>query len=117
MRSRREHETHHSSATAVAAVLKRLMDIAASYGRVGNPRSVRHLGACMKTTIRADGTLVIAPETEFEAYALNCWGKENITSDWFDATRPQLKIIIDLSEYSHLLDVAVRMPGAGAASA
>jgi hypothetical protein len=57
----------------------------------------------MKTTIRADGTLVIAPESEFEAYALNCWGKENITSDWYDVRGPHLKIILDLSEYASAL--------------
>ncbi|HEX7906834.1 MAG TPA: hypothetical protein VF534_01910 [Paraburkholderia sp.] len=57
----------------------------------------------MKTTIRADGTLVIEPESGFEAYALNCWGRENITNDWYDARRPQLKIIIDLSAYADQL--------------
>lgn len=67
----------------------------------------------MKTTIRADGTLVIAPETEFEAYALNCWGKENITVDWYDVRCERPKITIDLSEYAHLLDVAVSMPRTG----
>jgi hypothetical protein len=65
----------------------------------------------MKTTITADGTLSISPESEFEAYALNCWGKENITQDWYDARRTQMKIIIDLSEYAEKLGVFVAAGG------
>lgn len=68
----------------------------------------------MKTTIRADGTLTIVPESEFEAFALNCWGKQNITTDWYDVRCQRPKIIIDLSEYAHLLDVAISMPLTGA---
>jgi hypothetical protein len=62
----------------------------------------------VKTTILADGTLSVAPESELEAFALNCWGKENITSDWFNVTRPAPpKIIIDLSEYAGKLGLFV----------
>lgn len=62
----------------------------------------------MKTTILADGTLSIAPESELEAFALNCWAEKNITSDWFNVTRPAPpKIIIDLSGYAEKLNLFV----------
>jgi hypothetical protein len=59
----------------------------------------------VKTTILADGTLSIAPESGLEAFALNCWAEKNITSDWFNAARPAgpPKIIIDFSGYAEKL--------------
>lgn len=58
----------------------------------------------MKTTIMADGTLYIEPEGDLEAYARGKWSKENI-HDWFAATKPNLKIIIDLEAYPAALGV------------
>ncbi|MBW9102928.1 hypothetical protein [Paraburkholderia phenoliruptrix] len=52
----------------------------------------------MKTTILADGTLSIKPESELEAYALGKWCERNL--DWrvaSDASPPQM--IIDCSQY------------------
>jgi hypothetical protein len=54
----------------------------------------------VKTTILANGTLSITPETDIEAYALSRWSSENITADWYDARLPQLKIVLDLSAYA-----------------
>lgn len=68
----------------------------------------------MKTTILANGTLSIAPESELEAFALNCWADKNITSDWFNAARPAgpPKIIIDFSGYAEKLGLFVTADGA-----
>jgi hypothetical protein len=52
----------------------------------------------VKTTIRADGTLHVTPETELEAYALNQWGKANFGSG-FETRIPEIKIIVDMSAY------------------
>lgn len=38
----------------------------------------------MNTTITADGTLIITPETEVEAYALSQWGKSSFTEPMGD---------------------------------
>ncbi|WP_454825378.1 hypothetical protein [Paraburkholderia xenovorans] len=51
----------------------------------------------MKSTILADGTLSIAPETELEAYALDQWCRVNI--DYRRATVHMPKICIDFSGY------------------
>lgn len=63
----------------------------------------------MKSTILADGTLSIAPESDLEAYALNRWAQENITSDWYAAGRvpPAPKIILDCSEYAERMGLFV----------
>lgn len=55
----------------------------------------------MKTTILADGTLSVTPESDLEAYALSRWSTENIRGGWCDvrASAPP-KIIIDMSEYA-----------------
>lgn len=54
----------------------------------------------MKTTIRADGTLVVAPESGLEAFALSRWSKENIRSDWYDVRMiPPPNIVVDLSDF------------------
>jgi hypothetical protein len=52
----------------------------------------------MKTTIRADGILVVSPENGLEAYALGRWSATNLT-DWYSGNAKQLNIIIDCSEY------------------
>ena len=52
----------------------------------------------MKTTILADGTLSIQPESELEAYALGKWCERNL--DWRAATQPAPpQMIVDCSEY------------------
>ncbi|GJH05019.1 hypothetical protein [Paraburkholderia terrae] len=52
----------------------------------------------MKTTILADGTLYITPESTLDAYALGQWSKANLDVAWF--AQPHLpKIIVDLSQY------------------
>ncbi|SOE85670.1 hypothetical protein SAMN05446935_6144 [Burkholderia sp. YR290] len=63
----------------------------------------------MKTTILADGTLSITPESDLEAYALDRWSRENITSDWYCATRvpPAPKLILDCSEYADRMGLFV----------
>jgi hypothetical protein len=63
----------------------------------------------MKATILADGTLSIAPESGLEAYALDRWANENITSDWYCVTRvpPAPKLILDCSEYADRMDLFV----------
>jgi hypothetical protein len=68
----------------------------------------------MKTTILADGTLSIAPESDLEAYALGRWSRENITNDWYCATRvpPAPKLIIDCSEYAASMGLFVTVEGA-----
>jgi len=52
----------------------------------------------VKTTIRADGTLHVTPETELEAYALNQWSKANFGSG-FEMRIPEIKIFVDMSSY------------------
>ena len=65
----------------------------------------------MKTTILADGTLNITPESDLEAYALDRWSRENITCDWYCATRVPAapKIILDMSKYADAMGVFVKM--------
>jgi hypothetical protein len=65
----------------------------------------------MKTTILADGTLSIAPESDIEAFALNCWSKENITGDWYDVRCHRPKIILDLSAYAERMGLFVSVGG------
>lgn len=50
----------------------------------------------MKTVIRVDGMLVVAPETELEAYALTQWSKRNF-GEGYETRFPEIKIIVDLS--------------------
>lgn len=64
----------------------------------------------MKTTILADGTLSVAPESDLEAFALNCWSRENINGNWYDARCQPPKIIIDLSGYPDAIGVFVNAP-------
>ncbi|WP_321944690.1 hypothetical protein [Burkholderia cenocepacia] len=64
----------------------------------------------MKTTILADGTLSITPETDLEAYALNQWGTANL--DWSRVSAnetPLPKMILDCSEYAGRLGVFVKI--------
>jgi hypothetical protein len=64
----------------------------------------------VKTTILADGTLSVSPESELEAFALNCWAKENITADWYAANRhAPIKIIVDMSGYAGRLGCFMTM--------
>jgi hypothetical protein len=54
----------------------------------------------VKATVRADGTLIVAPESGLEAYALSRWSKENIRSDWYDVRMsPPPNIVVDLSDF------------------
>lgn len=61
----------------------------------------------MKTTILADGTLSVTPESEFEAYALNQWGKTNLNWQSLEAYTP--KMIIDCSDYAEKLGLFVEI--------
>ncbi|RQV20649.1 hypothetical protein DF039_12495 [Burkholderia cenocepacia] len=64
----------------------------------------------MKTTILADGTLSISPESDLEAYALNQWGIANL--DWSRVPAngtPLPKMILDCSEYAGRLGVFVKI--------
>ncbi|OTP79464.1 hypothetical protein [Caballeronia sordidicola] len=65
----------------------------------------------MKTTILADGTLSVTPETDLEAYALSRWSTENIRADWYDAriSAPP-KIILDMSEYAAAVGLFLVVP-------
>ncbi|WP_369072881.1 hypothetical protein [Burkholderia gladioli] len=61
----------------------------------------------MKTTILADGTLCLRPETELEAYALNQWARSNLACGPIPPDgRPKPNIIIDCSEYVGMLEHA-----------
>jgi hypothetical protein len=54
----------------------------------------------VKAIIRADGTLIVAPESGLEAYALSRWSKENIRSDRYDVRMsPPPNIVVDLSDF------------------
>ncbi|PRZ56594.1 hypothetical protein BX589_101244 [Paraburkholderia fungorum] len=58
----------------------------------------------MKATIRADGMLVVQPESDLDAYALSRWSAENLKIDWYDAGRVRgHPIIVDLSGYNVLI--------------
>ena len=57
----------------------------------------------MKTTILADGTLRIAPESELEAYALDQWCRSNLDYLRVDVHMP--KIIVVFTEFPAALRV------------
>ncbi|SEI42184.1 hypothetical protein [Paraburkholderia diazotrophica] len=60
----------------------------------------------MKTTIQANGALLIVPESDLEAYALGKWSKENLVLTGIDdASRP--KIMINMTEYPDALGVVL----------
>jgi len=50
----------------------------------------------MKTTITADGTLNITPESDLEIYALSRWIEANGSGDWHNAQCLGPKIAVDL---------------------
>jgi hypothetical protein len=61
----------------------------------------------MKTTIRADGFLIVKPESDLEAYALSHWSAANFKRDWYDVRADGgYPVIVDLSGYD------VRIPSA-----
>jgi hypothetical protein len=62
----------------------------------------------MKTTILANGTLTVTPESEFEAYALNQWGQANLNWQSLEAYTP--KMISDCSDYAEKLGLFVEIP-------
>jgi hypothetical protein len=53
----------------------------------------------MKATIRSDGMLMVAPESDLEAYALSRWSSENLSGNWFDVRRGGFPVIVDLSDF------------------
>jgi hypothetical protein len=53
----------------------------------------------MKATIRADGMLIIRPESDLEAYALSHWSEENLKTDWYRARERGYPVVVDLSGY------------------
>lgn len=61
----------------------------------------------MKTDIKADGTLTIAPESELEAYALDQWCRANI--DYRRVHPPFPKIIVDFNGFPGAMQ-AVKVP-------
>lgn len=64
----------------------------------------------MKTTILADGTLSITPESDLEAYALNQWGRMNLTGRPIPSDgNPLPKMILDCSEYAGRLGIFVNV--------
>jgi hypothetical protein len=65
----------------------------------------------MKTTILADGTLSVTPESDLEAFALDCWARANITGDWYDVRNNRPKIILDLSDYAERMGLFVYVGG------
>ncbi|UEP42739.1 hypothetical protein [Burkholderia sp. B21-005] len=66
----------------------------------------------MKTTILADGTLSITPESDLEAYALNQWGRANLDYSRVPPTcEPLPKMILELNEYAERLGLFVAAPG------
>ncbi|MBB2981768.1 hypothetical protein [Paraburkholderia tropica] len=61
----------------------------------------------MKATIKADGTLVVMPETEIEAYALGRWSATNMT-DWFTGNAKALpKFMLNCEQFPGALDPVV----------
>jgi hypothetical protein len=56
----------------------------------------------VKATITADGTLVVRPKSEIEAYALARWSEANF-SDWFNALASRPRLMTDCSEFSGAL--------------
>ncbi|WP_186140066.1 hypothetical protein [Burkholderia gladioli] len=64
----------------------------------------------MKTTILAEGTLCITPESDLEAYALNQWGQVNLDFSKIPANgRPLPNMILDCSEYAGRLGIFVKV--------
>ncbi|WP_186191039.1 hypothetical protein [Burkholderia gladioli] len=64
----------------------------------------------MKTTILADGTLSITPESDLEAYALNQWGQVNLDFSKIPANgQPLPNMILDCSEYVGRLGIFVKV--------
>ncbi|WP_186200643.1 hypothetical protein [Burkholderia gladioli] len=64
----------------------------------------------MKTTILADGTLSITPESDLEAYALNQWGQVNLDLSKIPANgQPLPNMILDCSEYAGRLGIFVKV--------
>ena len=65
----------------------------------------------MKAAIRADGTLVITPETDLEAFAVSCWIEKNATTDWYNAAPPAVpKVIANLSAFAELRPNFLKVP-------
>lgn len=64
----------------------------------------------MKATIRADGFLVLQPDTDLEAYALKHWSAENLGSDWFNCTGvPRAPITVDMGNFALATGAVLRV--------
>lgn len=61
----------------------------------------------MKATILADGTLSVAPESEFEAYALDQWCRANLDFRLAAAQIP--KICVDFTGFPGAMQ-ALKVP-------
>lgn len=59
----------------------------------------------MKATICADGTLVVTPESELDAYALNQWALRNLARIPPPGEEPMPKMITDCSAYAGQLQI------------
>jgi hypothetical protein len=67
----------------------------------------------VKAAIRADGVLVVIPETDLEAFAVNCWLEKNVPGDWFNAAHPPaLKVAADLSAFADRMGLFIRATSA-----
>ena len=67
----------------------------------------------MKATLRYDGTLVVTPETDLEAFAFSCWLEKNAQADWFHAGRvatPIPKVVADMSAFADRLGLRTGPP-------
>lgn len=48
----------------------------------------------MKTSIHADGTLVVQAETHLEAFALRKWSDEELSGDWLQRNPEGMKFMV-----------------------
>ena len=53
----------------------------------------------MKATISANGTLVIRPESDLEAYALAQWSNVNMADWWCNVQVTRPRLMTDCSEF------------------
>lgn len=67
----------------------------------------------MKATISVDGTLIVRPESELEAYALAQWSNANM-ADWADVRITPPKLMTDCSEFPRAFPPLVLRQDGGA---
>ncbi len=52
----------------------------------------------MKTSISADGTLVIQAETHLESFALRKWSEDQISDEWYRRNPGGMKFMLQYGE-------------------